>query len=189
MKARDVFLVMLDHAGGSISGRTLIQKRGYFLDRMLALGLGYRAHYYGPYSGALDAAIGQCRALGFVEERAIGYGVAGDAGFEVRRYDYSLTPDGRVVAQAVLDTDKELCGGIRACLDRIAAAGDLGAQQLSIAAKVVWVLDARGQPMTPKSISEEGRSLGWSVSDEDVSRVVGFLKRLGLVTCDDVRST
>lgn len=42
--AKDVFLVMLKHAGGTITGRTLIQKHGFFLDYMLNLGLNYMPH-------------------------------------------------------------------------------------------------------------------------------------------------
>lgn len=182
MRARDVFLIMLKHAGGAISGKTLIQKRGFFLDRMLDLGLNYGPHYYGPYSAVLDAAIGQCKALGFVEEKITGYGIAGGGGFEVKRFDYRLTPDGSILAEAILERDRERCNQIMSCLDRIVQAGDLDYNQLSVAAKAIWVLDDRGKAMTPEDISEEARTFGWNVSDEAIRKAVGFLEKLGLVT-------
>ncbi len=48
MKASEVFLLMLGEAGGTMRGKTLIQKRAYFLNVLLDLGLPYNPHYYGP---------------------------------------------------------------------------------------------------------------------------------------------
>ncbi|NLU28221.1 MAG: hypothetical protein GXX00_14060 [Hungateiclostridium thermocellum] len=182
MKARDVFLITLRHAGNTISGRTLIQKRAFFLDLKLNLGLGYKPHYYGPYSPQLDAAIGQCIALRFVNETVIPYGWSRTEGFEIKRYDYTLTDDGLAVVDAIMNREKALCESIFSCLDKIIEAGDLDYNQLSVAAKAVWILRESKRPMLPEHIAAEAKGFGWEVSSEAIEKVISFLENLGIVS-------
>ena len=81
MKASEVFLLMLGEAGGTMRGKTLIQKKDY----------------YEPYSPELDNTTGKCKALGLVEQNRVGFGVDGETGFEKKRFDYTLTADGQEV--------------------------------------------------------------------------------------------
>src|SRR6266498_1650474 len=84
--------------GGSVRGKTMLQKRMYFLSVMLGVNLGYGAHYYGPYSGEVASANVDLKALGFLEERSSLWGVD-HRGFEMARYDYELTKAGKRIAE------------------------------------------------------------------------------------------
>ena len=76
MKAYDFVHLVLYATEGRIQGRTKLQKVVYFagvLTEMLEQ-LGYRAHYYGPYSSTVTAAVDELRGLGFLEQRIAGGG-------------------------------------------------------------------------------------------------------------------
>lgn len=189
MTARDLLLAMLKHAGGTISGRTLIQKRAFFLDLRLDLGLDYKPHYYGPYSPLLDAAIGQCQALGFVCETVTAYNGSPTEGLEIKRFDYALTADGNAVAEAIMERDRSLCDNVTAYLDQIIEAGDLDYNQLSVAAKAVWILKESKRPITPNDVAQEAKTFGWKVPDQAIEKAVGFLANLGIVSTKRPDST
>jgi uncharacterized protein YwgA len=98
MNPRDVVLMVLDTYGGSVSGKTLLQKVCYFLDVAFDFDLGFKAHHYGPYAPAIEDAIGELKELGFVQEETTGFGVMSSSGFgELKRFDYRLTNDGKEV--------------------------------------------------------------------------------------------
>src|SRR2546422_982066 len=102
MSAYDfVQLAMLAH-GGPIKGKTKLQKTMYFLGVLSgqAKDLGFRPHYYGPFSPAVAEAIDDLRGLGFVDESVASIGSVDASGFEVARHDFSLNKDGRSVADA-----------------------------------------------------------------------------------------
>src|SRR5437016_3161878 len=101
LKAYDFVHLVLHAAGGKVQGRTKLQKLVYFagvLTNMLD-DLGYRAHYYGPYSSRVTAATEELRSLGFLEQRTAAAGVVDPHGFEIARYDYTLTEDGKKIAE------------------------------------------------------------------------------------------
>jgi uncharacterized protein YwgA len=45
----DVLILAYEAFDGAMGGKTLMQKRLYFLSIILDADLGYEAHYYGPY--------------------------------------------------------------------------------------------------------------------------------------------
>jgi uncharacterized protein YwgA len=96
MKAYDFVHLVLHASGGRIQGRTKLQKVVYFAGVLTGMHehLGYRAHYYGPYSSTVTAAVDELRALGFLEQRIASGGAIDSKGFEVARYDYALTDCG-----------------------------------------------------------------------------------------------
>jgi HD superfamily phosphohydrolase len=64
------FVHLTCHAlGGEIKGRTKLQKTDYFLGVLTDSlpELGYRPHFYGPYSAEVAGAVGKLRARGFVD--------------------------------------------------------------------------------------------------------------------------
>lgn len=101
MNASQFLLSLIAARGGKLQGRTLLQKEGYFVALLSnsPIDLGYKAHYYGPYSATVDGTLTQLKNLGFVEEASTGFGIV-SGGFEMRRYDYRLTDDGRKVLQS-----------------------------------------------------------------------------------------
>src|SRR6516165_6449030 len=119
-----LILLIIDAAGGRLRGKTLLHKRGFFV----CLGLeydttGYNAHYYGPYSPTIDATLGRMKALGFIDERSEGFGRVDRVGFEWRRYEFTLTQDGRKILSRYEQQLPEVVNAVREYLQRMERAG------------------------------------------------------------------
>ncbi|MGC2697901.1 MAG: hypothetical protein WA738_19105 [Candidatus Angelobacter sp.] len=173
------FVLSLIHASGEVRGRTLLQKRGYFVSLLteLASELGYQAHYYGPYSAVLDGTLTQMKNLGFVEEGTTGFGIV-SGGFEMRRYDYSLTDDGERVLQPFLGTTEYSV--VADAVRKIRDAGDPDYMELSIAAKAYFILREQNRRMTSAEMLKEAEKFNWNIPEQSLGRAATFLSRLGL---------
>ena len=183
MNANDLVLLVLDAFGGEIRGKTLLQKRCYFVARLCdsQRAMGFEAHYYGPYSSEVDNATGQLRALGFIEESKAAFGVMGDSGFEVSRYDFKLTDDGRAVASVRKKKRPKTWPAIEAAVNRIKEAGDPSYVELSIAAKAYYLLEKKGGPASADELVELAERFGWQIRREQVLSAWEFLKKLDLI--------
>ena len=181
LEPHELVLLILDHAGGSLSGKTLLQKRAYFLSELSDLNLDYRAHYYGPYSPALEGGLGRAKALGFVDERTLGFGVPNRVGLEMRRYDYSLTDDGKEVVGLLKQQYSRETQQLQSILGRISEAGDGDYMSLSVAAKIHHILKRQGVAMTVEEIQKAARDLGWQIGEDSTSGAISFLQELGLL--------
>src|SRR4029077_10969980 len=142
MNTTDFVISLVDASGGSIQGRTLLQKRAYFLTLLAGLDLdvAFDARFYRPYSAVVDNTITQLKNLRFIEESATACGVD-NTGFEMKRYDYRLTPDGQEIAGKLRDTPEY--AQIRQIINRMAESGNLNYLELSIAAKAFFILKKR----------------------------------------------
>jgi uncharacterized protein YwgA len=182
MKIDRLVLLVLDHSGGAISGKTLLQKRCFFLGELLGKDLHYQAHYYGPYSVEVEEGLAKLKGLGFVQERSLGFGVADNVGFEVRRYDYTLTDDGRTVVKTLKQRQPAECAEIMSILDNLKGAGDTGDYvELSIAAKTCHILSETESPMTTSAIRTAAEDLGWDISEESINKACDFLQKLNVI--------
>jgi len=182
MKIDRLILLVLDHSGGTISGKTLLQKRCFFLGELLGKDLHYQAHYYGPYSAEVEDGLAKLKGLEFVQERSLGFGVADSVGFEVRRYDYTLTDDGRIVVKTLKQRRPDECAEVASVLDNLKAAGDTGNYvELSIAAKTWHILSETESPMTTSAIRTGAKDLGWDISEESIDEACAFLQKLKMV--------
>ena len=163
-------------ASNGVQGRTLLQKRIYFLSVLANEDFGFRPHYYGPYSSHVSTSLSALVEADLVEEARIRYGVATTFG-EVVRYDYRLSKSGRdVVGQR-----PEIVSPYREYLDKIHDSGiSVDLNTVSIAAKVHFIVADKGKA-TVEQIQEMAGSLGWSISEDSVNSVVDYLKRLELV--------
>jgi len=180
MKPTDFVLCLVDAAGGRIQGRTLLQKRAFFVTELTGndFGLRFNAHYYGPYSATVEGTTTQLENLGFLQESSTGFGTVRD-GFEVRRYNYSLTEDGEQLVEPLRNTPEYIA--IKDATDRILAAGDPNYVELSIAAKAYFLLKKKeGGSMTVAELIKEGEKYNWSISPESVQKAVHFLASIGL---------
>jgi uncharacterized protein YwgA len=176
------FLIALFHAwGGSIHGRTLLQKRAFFVQRLSGVdpGLAYDAHYYGPYSSTVDSTIEQLKNLGFVREETNEFGVM-SGGFEMRRYDYRLTQQGQQVAERLSGMPEFQL--VEESVRRIEQAGNRDYIELSIAAKAFFILLRQKRPMSVADITKEAEKFNWNIGEQSVNKAVGFLKSVGLTT-------
>jgi uncharacterized protein YwgA len=182
MKPTDFLLCMIDATGGKIRGRTLLQKRAFFVTELLGddYNLKFDAHYYGPYSATVEGTVTQLKNLGFLEEASTGFGMLSD-GFEVRRYDYYLTEDGQQLLQKLRGSqDYEK---IKRATERILSAGDPNYVELSIAAKAYFLLKRKeGKRMSVAELSRQAEHYKWSISPESIKRATSFLTSVGLVS-------
>lgn len=176
-------LLLLDAYGGKIRGRTLLQKRAYFVGKLdPVLQVAYRPHYYGPFSSDLEEGLLQDKARGLVEERAVPLGCLDAKGFEARRYDYALSDDGRLVVNDLKRRKPDYAAKIVAAVDRLKEAGDVGDYvSLSVAAKALHVLTEEKRPLTEEKICAVAAKLGWKISEETLQGASGLLLKLGLV--------
>lgn len=171
-----------DRKKNSLRGKTLLQKRGYFLDKILNLDLDYRAHYYGPYSPKLENGLSKTKALGFVKEDALEFSGIDPTGIEGRRYDYRLTDAGEKVVEFVMRKSPDETKKILDALDRLKDAGDSGDYvSLSIAAKVHHILSKASKSMELGEIREEASKLGWNISADQIDNAASLLEKLKLL--------
>ena len=77
---------IVDALGGNVQGRTLLQKRAFFVTLLVDLDddLGFDAYFYGPVSSVIDNSVTQLKNWRFIEESATAYGID-STGFEMKR--------------------------------------------------------------------------------------------------------
>ena len=182
MRPTDFLLCLIDASGGAIEGRTLLQKRAFFVTQLMDedFGLKFDAHYYGPYSSTVEGTATQLKNLGFVQESNTGFGILND-GFEVRRYDYKLTDDGKFLANRLRDTPEYK--RINDATRQILASGNPNYMELSIAAKAYFLLKKKeGTGMSVAELIKQAEKYRWNISPESINRAIGFLTSIGLAS-------
>lgn len=178
---RDVVLLAYRAFGGSIKGKTMLQKRVYFLSVFLNADLGYEAHYYGPYSEEVATVNLEMKSLGYLSESVAGWGVD-QRGFELSRYDYKLTEAGARAAEKKVAVDPELWKRIEAAAKVVNEAGNLDYMELSIAAKAYYILTQINNKATLDEIAKMLPKFGWKVSTEELGKATTFLQKVNLIT-------
>lgn len=182
METRDFVLLAYAAFDGKMRGKTMLQKRIYFLGEMLGVvdELGYIPHYYGPYSPSVANANAELAALGYLNESASS---ATDAsGFEIVRYDYALNNAGKRIAQRKKEADPDLSAKMQQKASAIKRAGPINYVELSAAAKIYFVLRELGRKATLKAIREMAQNLGWAIPGMEMDKAVAFLEAVELVT-------
>ncbi len=183
MTTYDFVHLVLHASGDTIQGRTKLQKVVYFVGTLTGVvdDLGYRAHYYGPYSGEVAGAVHELRGLGFLEQRVSSTGVIDPKGFEVSRYDYELTPAGKQIAEEKAKKQHAMWERIKTAVEKLkkARAGDY--VKLSIAAKAYYILRERNGRATPEELQKLTAVFGWKVSPQQILEAATLLEALDLV--------
>lgn len=180
MTATDFLISLMDASGGGIQGRTLLQKRAYFVKLLtdLDVDLGFDAHFYGPYSAVIDNTITHLKNLSFVQEGSTAYGV-NQTGFEMKRYDYRLTPDGQKIALKLRENDEYT--KVKSAVERLTQAGNPNYMELSIAAKAYYILKRRNEGMSKYEIIREALKFAWNIESTSLESGVSFLEKLGVL--------
>jgi len=179
MRATDFLLCVIDASGGSVNGRTLLQKKAFFVSELAKIdaGLNFDAHFYGPYSATVEGTMTQLKNLGFVQESSTGFGAV-SGGFEMRRYDYSLTDDGKQLIERLTSSDEYR--RIKAAVDQIAASGEPNYVELAIAAKAYFLLKNRDKEMPVTELQKQAEKYNWSISPNSIKKAMSFLQSVGL---------
>lgn len=182
MTDRDLLLLVADAAGGSVDGRTILQKLAYFVGRRLERDLGHNAHFYGPFSSKIENSLKVSVIAGELNETAETlpnwYG-----GPDALKYSYELTPQGSArvhqlrgeTTAAALAVD-ETVNAIREVIP------EFRQRALSAAAKIDLILSEHEGPVPVAELRDLAGALGWTLSDDEVQQSVQVLEQLKLVT-------
>ena len=163
-----------------ISGRTLLQKRLYFLSVLAGRNFGYRPHYYGPYSQFVADNVGALCEAGFLKEEVETLPESIGGFGEVKRYSCSSTDD----TEALIDDRREQVEPYVKNVKMINSdqiTNDV--TLLSVAAKVHFIVSGQGRA-TRQEIMDLAKRLGWKISEKQILRVVGYLETLKLVAVE-----
>ena len=179
MQTRDFVLFAHGAFDGGISGRTALQKKVYFLGVMLEENHGFSPHYYGPYSAQVADANSELKALDFLKEDVNVYGWD-HKGFEMARYDYSLTEDGLKLLERKKKKYPEEWGKMLECANAIKDAGSLNYMELAMAAKAHIILKREGGKTNRNTIKSVAEKLGWSINETELDRAIDFLDKIHL---------
>jgi uncharacterized protein YwgA len=182
MDAKDFVTLALLVKGGEIRGKTKLQKTVYFLGLMTGQleNLGYRAHFYGPYSDEVADAVTTLKTIGAIDQNVCGWGTD-PSGFEIRRYDFRLNEQGRLFAESKSRQHRDLFEGLQQANQVLDGAGDLDYMEMSVAAKTYFMLGQKKGRASMKELAQLATRFGWSVSPQEAHRAADYLNRLGLV--------
>ena len=182
-----ILLVVGSEEEKSLRGRTTVQKKLYFLSVLEKTDLGFRPHYYGPYSSWVAENLDILVSTGFLKEVTETFGPASSTPpndqnifGEIRRHTYSWTSDSEAV---IGEIEKE-----EGYTDWEAAIRQLNAHSLaldfntlSIAAKVHYIVKRQGKA-TREQIQEVAKEYKWNINDSDIKGVLSFLEALSLIS-------
>lgn len=167
----------------ALRGRTTLQKKLYFLSVLKKVDLGFRPHYYGPYSSWVAENLDTLVSCGFLNEVTETFSSDQNVFGEIRRHTYSLTPDG----DTIMDNIQKLreYPSWNKELERInnqPLANDFN--KLSIASKVHYITKVK-ERATTKQIRQTAQEYGWQVSGSDIEEVSSFIQALPLISVTD----
>lgn len=177
LSVRDAVLVIVEAAGGKIEGRTAVQKLAYFAGLAIGEDLSHHAHYYGPYSRAVESALINESFTGDLGERVEHF--QSWSGPDIRQYTYDLTEQGAQAVTEVRRANPRLCEAIDKVVGELRSlVPGLPQHPLSLAAKVDFIVNHRGGTAIVGDIPTLAREHGWQVSDEDVQLAAEILAGL-----------
>jgi uncharacterized protein len=179
METRDFVLLVYGAFDGQISGRTRLQKDVYFVAEVVEEDHGFGPHYYGPYSANVSEVNSELRDLGYLKEDVTVYGFD-HRGFEMARYDYSLTKDGLALLSRKKKLYPQEWKKIHSAAQIIKNAGSIDYMEFAMAAKIYMVLDKQGGKADRETMRSVAKSFGWSIDEEELERAMDILEKLGL---------
>ena len=180
MHIQDLILLVIGSEENGIRGRTLLQKKLYFLSKLKGVDHGFRPHYYGPYSSLVAENLDILVNARFLNEVTETFETDRNIFGEIRRHTYYLTPDGDTVMEEIRKEDEY--ADRKQILDTLNShplANDFNT--LSIAAKVYYIVNRQGKTTT-EQIREIANEYGWRIDDSDIEGVLSFLEVLSLIS-------
>ncbi len=169
---------------GEIKGKTKLQKTVYFLGLLTGHeeDLGYRPHYYGPYSDEVANAVERLKTLGFLDQSVAGMGSVDSRGFEVARHDYRLNQSGEKIAKAKAERFSSDWENIQRAAKALAKLFERDYMELSIAAKTYFMLKENKGHTSDADLAALAPKFGWSVKPAQVRSAAQLLADAKLVT-------
>ena len=178
-----LLLVVKNNDEGKLQGRTLLQKKVYFLSVLMKVDLGFSPYYYGPYSSYVASQLDSLVNCGLLKEITESFSNDQNVFGEIRRHTYSVPDNFESVWQDIQKRPR--FSEWQEALSRIndqEISEDFN--KLSIAAKVHYIVDWKEQG-TIEEIKQIAKEYGWKVNDEDIESVLSFLEELELIATDE----
>jgi uncharacterized protein YwgA len=174
-----VLLAVSEEENSRLEGRTLLQKKLYFLSVLMQEDYQFRPHYYGPYSEKVADAVDSLVASGFLTENKEVFSTANVFG-ERKRYSYTITPDGLELFSFSKKKTQDFVKWQKALhkINSYDIAKDFNL--LSIAAKMHYILSEDKQ-LKANNICDKAEELGWQINVEQINKVAEYLISLGLI--------
>lgn len=185
MNTSDLVLsVLVNEPEGAVLGRTLLQKKLFFLNEMISGPVRFYPHYYGPYSREVSEAVDSLVSAGILRERVEVFPSFQTPWGESTRYSYDFPENVRDRVSSIVknrigkEIFSRLCEELKQINDR-PEANDY--KSLSIAAKVLQILKEK-EEMHVSDFPTEAKRLRWRLTTKDVNKAAEFLKGIGLLT-------
>ena len=181
MHIQDLILLVIESEGeDGLRGRTLLQKKLYFLSILEKIDLGFAPHYYGPYSSLVAENLDILVNARFLKEVTETFSTDRNIFGEIRRHTYSLTSDGKdVMSEIEQETEYTDWKQALDTLNSQPLANDFN--MLSIAAKVYYIVNRQGRTTT-EQIQEVAKEYDWDIDDSQIENVRSFLEDLSLIS-------
>ncbi len=182
-----ILLVIGNEKQKRLRGRTTLQKKLYFLSVLNETNLGFRPHYYGPYSSEVAENLDTLVSTGFLKEVTETLvsetsTVSRDRNIfgEIRRHTYSLTPDGKTVMKEIEQEDGYM-EWVKALNLLNRKLSNNYFNTLSIAAKVYYIVNQQGSA-TREQIRNIAEKYGWNINHSQIEKVLSLLENLTLIS-------
>jgi uncharacterized protein YwgA len=143
--------------------------------------LGYRAHFYGPYSTDVAEAVDWLKIIGAIDQSGAGGGTFDSSGFEIKRYDYVLNANGRTFAERTAHRHEKAWHEVQQAAISLKNARSKDYLSLSIAAKADFLLDQQRGSASREELRRLASRFGWEVTPSKLDEAGDFLVKLGLV--------
>ncbi|MCE5250834.1 hypothetical protein LLG96_11500 [bacterium] len=164
-------------------GRTLLQKKIFFLNELIDGPIKYIPYYYGPYSFEVAQTINNLVSSGVIKEKKEIYDTNTTPWGEATRYSYSIDSDLKETINSFL---KQILGNeeyeiLKGKLFFINSKNDSNDYQaLSIAAKVFQILKNKNT-IRISEFSSEAKKLNWKLNSKEVEKALKFIKEIDLI--------
>lgn len=160
-----------------------MQKLAYFCGLELGTPLGYRPHYFGPYSAKVEDALSNATIAGDLRETVEQIpSWWGESGPDVMKYTYELKAEGRDRVTRVIEDHPEEWRRVKGAVDAIKdVLPSLDTKTLSSAAKTYLIISESEEGVEEAEIPKLAKRLGWNLDRRQVSTTVELLSQLELI--------
>lgn len=174
MEIIDAILLILNFAPDGIRGKTAIQKIAYFVSIKTDIDMNFFAHYYGPYSREVAATLQSLSDFDFIDK---------EVKFTRRNrfmHVFNLNEDGKAIIEDIIKNHPKEYSIIKDTVEKIEPFGQ-NYDILSWAAKIYYVLNEQGRPITEHEVIKLANRHDWDLNSDQIESAKKLLLSLNLV--------
>ncbi len=175
-----LFVIGSENEKKSLRGRSTLQKKLYFLSVLNKTDLGFRPHYYGPYSSLVAENLDILVYARFLKEITESFSTDRNVFGEIRRHTYFWTSDSEAVMGEI--KQKEGYADWKRALDTfnsLPLASDFNT--LSIAANVHYIVHQQ-ERIKRKQIKKIAKAYDWDINKQEIAGVHSFLEAISQIS-------